>query len=348
MSTTLEAIELKIVAKETEVERVKKQLEDAIGDRDREVLLRQELAALQQQLAALQQQLAALQQQLAALQQKEVLLMQQQAGAAGSQRSWQPTQLLFKQACSNHGEQHSLAVSSATACTHNMPLCFHYITLLSLSHCITSHNVWGVFMLQAFLFYPAECLGCVPFLHVLFMAPTRLLFWFLQQQQVSHACACKAAKHAWPATVCTAAAKIYALAVLVSKSFACSTTWRMVATCLQLSRISEASEVQIHVKDLAAASCVAASCCTTLHSTCCMQERHALCAHVDFCVHLALPKDNTRVPHHHPAQCCMHTVSLIACNTDVCPALPCLAAAPAPASSSAIPRWPVLHHNSTR
>jgi hypothetical protein len=64
-----------IVAKETEVERVKKQLEDATGDR--ELLLQQQLAALQQQLAALQQ--------------KEVLLMQQQAGAAGSQRSWQPT-----------------------------------------------------------------------------------------------------------------------------------------------------------------------------------------------------------------------------------------------------------------
>jgi hypothetical protein len=68
MSTTPEAIERKIVAKETVVERVKKQLEDAIGDRDRELLLRQELAALQQQLAALQQ--------------KEVLLMQQQAAAA--------------------------------------------------------------------------------------------------------------------------------------------------------------------------------------------------------------------------------------------------------------------------
>ncbi|WIA18998.1 hypothetical protein OEZ85_003665 [Tetradesmus obliquus] len=77
MSTTPEAIERKIVAKETEVERVKKQLEDAIGDRDRELLLRQELAALQQQLAALQQQLAA-------LQQKEVLLMQQQAAPAAA------------------------------------------------------------------------------------------------------------------------------------------------------------------------------------------------------------------------------------------------------------------------
>uniref|UniRef100_A0A383V449 HNH nuclease domain-containing protein n=1 Tax=Tetradesmus obliquus TaxID=3088 RepID=A0A383V449_TETOB len=72
MSTTPEAIERKVVAKETEVERVKKQLEDAIGDRDRELLLRQELAALRQQLAALQQQLAA-------LQQEKVLLMQQQA-----------------------------------------------------------------------------------------------------------------------------------------------------------------------------------------------------------------------------------------------------------------------------
>ena len=74
MSTTPEAIERKIVAKETEVERVKKQLEDAIGDRDRELLLRQELAALRQELPALQQQ--------------KLLLMQQQAGAARSQRSW--------------------------------------------------------------------------------------------------------------------------------------------------------------------------------------------------------------------------------------------------------------------
>jgi hypothetical protein len=82
MSTTPEAIERKIVAKETEVERVKKQLEDAIGDRDRELLLRQELAALQQQLAALQQ--------------EKVLLMQQQAGAAGSQRSWQPTSAAYQ------------------------------------------------------------------------------------------------------------------------------------------------------------------------------------------------------------------------------------------------------------
>ncbi|WIA32576.1 hypothetical protein OEZ86_003383 [Tetradesmus obliquus] len=59
MSTTPEAIERKIVAKETEVERVKKQLEDAIGDRELLLLLRQELAALQQQLVLLMQQQAA-------------------------------------------------------------------------------------------------------------------------------------------------------------------------------------------------------------------------------------------------------------------------------------------------
>jgi hypothetical protein len=181
-----------------------------------------------------------------------------------------------------------------------MPLCFHYITLLSLLHYSTLQNdpCLGCFHAASFFVLSfAECLGRVSFLHVLFMPPTRLLLLFLQQQQVSHACACKAAKHAWPATVCRAAAKTHAPAVLVINSTACSTTWRMVATCLQLMRISEASEVQIHVKDFAAASCVAASCCNTLHSTCCMQERHALCAHVDFCVHLALPKDNTRVPH---------------------------------------------------
>jgi DNA-binding transcriptional regulator GbsR (MarR family) len=72
MSTAREAVKRKIDATETEVERVKKQLEHAIGDRDLELLLQQQLAALRQELAALQQQL--------------VLLMQQQAGAAGSQR----------------------------------------------------------------------------------------------------------------------------------------------------------------------------------------------------------------------------------------------------------------------
>jgi predicted nucleic acid-binding Zn-ribbon protein len=133
MSAPPEAIERKIVAKETEVERVKKQLEDAIGDRDRE-LLRQELAALRQELAALQQQLAALQQQLAALQQKEVLLMQQQAGAAGSQRSWQPTSAAYQASLQ---QPWRAAFPSCQQCTHNMLLCFHYITLLSLSHHIT-------------------------------------------------------------------------------------------------------------------------------------------------------------------------------------------------------------------
>ncbi|WIA40616.1 hypothetical protein OEZ86_013953 [Tetradesmus obliquus] len=63
MSTTPEAIERKVVAIETEVERVKKQVEDAIGDRDLELLLRQELAALRQE---------------------KVLLMQQQAAAAAA------------------------------------------------------------------------------------------------------------------------------------------------------------------------------------------------------------------------------------------------------------------------
>ncbi|WIA32568.1 hypothetical protein OEZ86_003379 [Tetradesmus obliquus] len=68
MSTTPEAIERKIVAKEAEVELVKRQLQDASGDR--ELLLLQQLTALRQELAALQQQL--------------VLLMQQQAAAAAA------------------------------------------------------------------------------------------------------------------------------------------------------------------------------------------------------------------------------------------------------------------------
>ena len=53
MSTTPEAIERKIVAKEAEVELVKRQLQDASGDR--ELLLLQQLTALRQELAALQQ-----------------------------------------------------------------------------------------------------------------------------------------------------------------------------------------------------------------------------------------------------------------------------------------------------
>ena len=109
MSTTPETVEQKIVAKEAEVELVKRQLQDASGDR--ELLLQQQLTALRQELAPLRQ--------------EKVLLMQQQAGAAGSTFLTTYSQLLFKQACSNHGEQHFPATSSATACTHNMPLCFH-------------------------------------------------------------------------------------------------------------------------------------------------------------------------------------------------------------------------------
>ena len=119
MSTTPEAIERKVVAKETEVERVKKQLEDAIGDRDRELLLRQELAALQQQLAALQQQLAA-------LQQKEVLLMQQQAGAAGSHRSWQPTSTAAYQASLQQPWRAAFPSCQQCYCMHPVLLCFSY------------------------------------------------------------------------------------------------------------------------------------------------------------------------------------------------------------------------------
>jgi hypothetical protein len=66
------------------------------------------------------------------------------------------------------------------------------------------------------------------------MAPTLLLLSSLQQQQqqVSHAFACKAAKHAWPATVRGAAAKTHAPAILLIKSTACGTTWRMVAAIM--------------------------------------------------------------------------------------------------------------------
>ena len=46
---------------------------------------------------------------------------------------------------------------------------------------------------------------------------------------------------------------------------------------------------------------------------------------------LCAVKHSTRLPHYHPApsECCVHTIMLIACNTDVqlcctrCPALPC-------------------------
>jgi hypothetical protein len=131
MSAPPEAIERKIAAKETEVERVKKQLEDATGDR--ELLLRQELAALQQQLAALQQ--------------KEVLLMQQQAGAAGSQRSWQPTSAAYQASLQ---QPWRAAFPSCQQCTHNMLLRFHYITLLSLSHTIQNDPSLGCFHAASF------------------------------------------------------------------------------------------------------------------------------------------------------------------------------------------------------
>jgi hypothetical protein len=88
-------------------------------------------------------------------------------------------------------------------------------------------------MLQASFFDPLlnSTLPVCP-LHVLFTAATRFLLSSQQQQQVSHACAYKAAKHAWPVTVCGAAAKTHAPAVLLIKSTACSTTWRMVATIM--------------------------------------------------------------------------------------------------------------------
>ncbi|WIA43836.1 hypothetical protein OEZ86_010251 [Tetradesmus obliquus] len=53
MSTTPETVEQKIVAKEAEVELVKRQLQDASGDR--ELLLQQQLTALRQELAPLRQ-----------------------------------------------------------------------------------------------------------------------------------------------------------------------------------------------------------------------------------------------------------------------------------------------------
>ena len=138
MSTTPEAIERKVVAKETEVERVKKQLEDAIGDRDRELLLRQELAALQQQLAALQQ--------------KEVLLMQQQAGAAGSQLSWQPTSAAYQASLQ---QPWRAAFPSCQQCycmhpQHATVLSLHYITLSITLHYIKNDPCLGCFHAASF------------------------------------------------------------------------------------------------------------------------------------------------------------------------------------------------------
>jgi hypothetical protein len=98
---------------------------------------------------------------------------------------------------------------------------------------------------------------------------------------------------------------------------------------LQLIRISEASEIQIHVNDFAAASFVATTCCNTLHShlqhapvphklrtgrslcACCAVNKQHRSATLPSCTH----------------ECCMHTVMLIACKTVLtcaaCSALPC-------------------------
>ena len=123
--------------------------------------------------------------------------------------------------------------------------------------CILRKSLFGILLITALPACPCMFSSWLP---------TWLLLSSPQQQQVSHVCACKAAKYAWPATVCGAAAKTHAPAVLLIKSTACSTTWRMVAAhhaCLQLIRIGEASSVQIHVKAFAAASFVV----TTYNST---------------------------------------------------------------------------------
>lgn len=109
MSTTPETVEQKIVAKEAEVELVKRQLQDASGDR--ELLLQQQLTALRQELAPLRQ--------------EKVLLMQQQAGAAGSQLSWQPTSAAY-QASLQQPWRAAFPSCQQCYCMHPVLLCFSY------------------------------------------------------------------------------------------------------------------------------------------------------------------------------------------------------------------------------
>ena len=105
---------------------MKKQLEDTIGDRDRELLLQQQLAALQQ---------------------KEVLLMQQQAGAAGSHRSWQPTSTAAYQASLQQPWRAAFPSCQQCYCMHPQHatvLSLHYITLSITLHYITKRPLFGV------------------------------------------------------------------------------------------------------------------------------------------------------------------------------------------------------------
>jgi hypothetical protein len=155
--------------------------------------------------------------------------------------------------------------------------------------------LWGAFMLQAFLFYPlpsalAVCPSCTlhgshPASSLVPTAAAGQSCMCLQGGQTCMACHCVWSSRQNPCPSSPAYSDHRMQHHLAHGSYH--------HACLQLIRISEASEVHIHVKDFAAARFAAASCCNTLHSTCCMQECHALCAQVDLCVHAALSTDNT-------------------------------------------------------
>jgi hypothetical protein len=87
---------------------------------------------------------------------------------------------------------------------------------------------------------------------------------------------------------------------------------------LQLIRISEASEIQIHVNDFAAASFVATTCCNTLHS----HLQHAPVPHKlrtgrSLCACCAVNKQHKSATLSSCTHESMHTVMLVAYNTDV-------------------------------